>query len=80
MCSFATIYGLVHLLGGKFRMGLTYDQFFKLSEIFPYFEEKNHLIESMYCGKACDQMKWEDVRGSKTFTAKLSQYTKILDH
>ena len=73
MCSFATIYGLVHLLGGKFRMGLTYDQFFKLSEIFPYFEEKNHLIESMYCGKACDQMKWVDVRGSKPYLAKLSQ-------
>ena len=56
-------------------MGLTYDQYIELSEMFPYFEEhgKDHLIESMYCGKACDQMKWEDVRGSKTFLAKLSQ-------
>ena len=47
MCSFATIYGLVKLSGGKFKMGLTYNQYIKLSEIFPYFEDelKGNIIE-----------------------------------
>ena len=47
MCSFATIYGLVKLSGGKFKIGLTYNQYIKLSEIFPYFEDelKENIIE-----------------------------------
>ena len=47
MCSFATIYGLVKLSGGKFKIGLTYSQYIKLSEIFPYFEDelKENIIE-----------------------------------
>ena len=47
MCSFATIYGLVKLSGGKFKIGLTYNQYIKLSEMFPYFEDelKENIIE-----------------------------------
>ena len=61
MCSFATIYGLAKMSGGNFRLGLSNDQYLFLSEIFPYFEEnaKDHLIEAMYCGHVCNNIKWE---------------------
>ena len=47
--------------GGNFRLGLSNDQYLFLSEIFPYFEEnaKDHLIEAMYCGHVCNNIKWE---------------------
>ena len=64
MCSFATIFGLAKLSGGKFRLGINYDQHLRLSEIFPYFEKyaRNHVIEAMYCGKACNQIDWKNIQ------------------
>ena len=61
MCSFATIYGLNKLFAGKFKIGLTYEQYFELSEIFTYFEDnfKAHVLEAMYCGDTYNKLTWE---------------------
>ena len=58
--SFATLYGLFKLSNGRFRIGLTHEQFNQLSSVFPYFKTHagDYLMDNWYCGIEISDIDW----------------------
>ena len=63
MSSFATIYGVDKMSGGRLRKVLSNNQYLYLSEMFPYFEKNGEkmALEAIYCDKVCSQLDWKKV-------------------
>ena len=70
MASFATLYSFNQIAHGKFRIGLTNDQYQLLASIFPYFQHhgKEYLIEAMYCQSACSKLTWKSFKLPKSLS------------
>ena len=58
--SFATLYGLSKMSNGRFRIGLTHEQFHQLSSVFPFFKSHagDYLMDNWYCGIKISDIDW----------------------